>query len=214
MQIQWLGQSSFKIQTKTSGEEITIAIDPYSDEIGLKMPKFQADIALISHQHKDHNNIEAIKGEPFVISNPGEYETKNVFVYGIPAWHDNKEGAERGAVTIFRIQTEGLNIVHLSDLGSKLNAEQLDKIGNVDILMIPVGGIHTVDGKIASEIIAEVEPRIVIPMHYQIPGLEYKLNTVEEFLRVSGLPSEKMDRLKIAKKDLITEGTKIVILNP
>lgn len=214
MQIQWLGQSYFKIQTKNNGDEIVIATDPYGSTIGLNPPKVQADIVTISHHHEDHNNLDAIKGEPFIIDGPGEYETKGVFVYGIPAWHDDKQGQERGNNIIYRFKAEEMNIVHLGDLGHELNDEQLERMNNVDILLIPVGGKVTIDAKKASEIISAIEPRIIIPMHYKIPGLKADLGAVEEFLKVSGLPSEKMDKLKITKKDLPQEEMKVIILNP
>lgn len=214
MQIQWLGQSCFKIQSKNNGQEITIVTDPYSDGIGLKSLKLQGDIVTISHNHDDHNNLDAVKGEPFVIHTPGEYETKGVFVYGFRAYHDNKEGAERGAITIFKINTEDISIAHLSDLGHALSDELLDKLGNIDILLLPVGGDITIDAKKASELVSAIEPRIVIPMHYSIPGLKFKLDPVENFLKESGLPSETMDKLKISKKDLPQDETKVIILNP
>lgn len=216
MQIQWLGQSCFKIQSKNNGQEITIITDPYDDDIGLKSLKLQADIVTISHNHHDHNNLDAVGDDTFIISTPGEYETKGVFIYGLPAYHDSQEGKERGNIVIFKINTEDISLVHLSDLGHDLSDELLDKIGNVDILLLPVGGTYTIDAKKASEIVSAIEPRIVIPMHYQIPGLKLKnkLDSVENFLKESGLPSETMDKLKIAKKDLPQDETKVIILNP
>ncbi|MDO8669715.1 MAG: MBL fold metallo-hydrolase [Candidatus Buchananbacteria bacterium] len=215
MQIQWLGQSCFKIQTKNNGEEITIVTDPYDgDDIGLKPLKLQADIVTVSHDHSDHNNLDAIKNDSFIISTPGEYETKGVFIYGFPAYHDNKEGKEKGNITIFKINAENISLAHLSDLGHDLNDELLDKIGNIDILFLPIGGTFTIDAKKAAEVVSAIEPRIVIPMHYKIPNLKVKLNSIDDFLKESGLPSEKMDKLKITKKDLPQEETKIIILNP
>lgn len=216
MQIQWFGQSYFKIQTKNNGEEVVIATDPYDSGYGLKPPKFQADIVTVSHGHNDHNNLDAIKGEPFVINGPGEYETKGVFIYGIPAWHDETEGSERGAVTMYRINAEDMNVVHLGDLGHELSDEQLEKMNNVDILLIPVGGIFTIDAKKANSVISKIEPRIIIPMHYNLPGLKFKsgkkIDSIDKFLKESGLSSEKMDKLKISRKDLPQEETKIIIL--
>jgi len=218
MQIQWFGQAYFKIQTKINGEDVVIATDPFDTSYGLKVVKTQADILTISHDHKDHSNLDAIKGEPFVINQPGEYETKGVFIYGIPTFHDDKEGKERGNNIVFRMNVENMNLVHLGDLGHELTDDQLDRLGNVDILCIPVGGIFTIDGKTANKIISDIEPRIIIPMHYQIPGLKFqsgkKLDNVDKFLSEAGLPSEKADKLKIIKKDLPQEGAKIVVLNP
>ena len=217
MQIQWLGQSHFKIQTKNNGDDIIIAIDPYDKDYGLKVSRFQADILLISHNHNDHNNVQSIMGEPFIIDCPGEYETKGVFIYGIPTWHDDQGGKDRGAITMYKITTENIDIAFLSDLGHKLDDKQLDKLGNVDILMIPVGGTFTIDAKTANDIIGDIEPRIIIPMHYNLPGLKFKsgkkLDGIDKFLKISSLPIEKSDKLKITKKDLLQEQTKIVVLN-
>jgi L-ascorbate metabolism protein UlaG (beta-lactamase superfamily) len=210
MTIFWLGQSAFKIQDK----DVTLAIDPYG-EIGLKMPKFQAGVLLITHDHDDHNNKEAIKGTPFLIDGPGEYEVKNVFVYGIPAFHDDKGGAERGKITIYLIEMEGIKVAHLSDLGQQsLTNEQLELLEGVDILLIPVGGHFTIDGEQAAKIVSQLQPRIVIPMHYKIPGLNIKLESVDKFLKEFGAANlEKMDKLKISKKDLPQEETKVILLN-
>jgi len=209
MTIFWLGQAAFKIVDK----EVTIAVDPY-DKIGLKMPKFQAEILLITHDHSDHNFKEAIKGEPFIIDSQGEYEVKNVFVYGLPAYHDDKEGAESGKITIFVIEMEGMKIAHLGDIGQEsLTDEQLEELEGVDILLIPVGGEETINGTGAVKIISQIQPRIVIPMHYKIPGLNMKLEPVDKFLKEYGVSApEKMEKLKISKKDLPQEETKIIIL--
>ena len=209
MTIFWLGQSAFKIVDK----EVTVAIDPY-DKIGLKMPKFQADILLITHDHSDHNFIEAIKGEPFIIDSQGEYEVRNVFVYGLPAFHDNKEGAESGKITVFVIEMEGMKIAHLGDIGQEsLTDEQLEELEGVDILLIPVGGEETINGAGAVKIISQIQPRIVIPMHYKIPGLNMRLEPVDKFLKEFGVSApEKMEKLKISKKDLPQEETKVIVL--
>jgi L-ascorbate metabolism protein UlaG (beta-lactamase superfamily) len=214
MIIQWIGQSCFKIQTKNNGNEVTIITDPYDDKTGLKMPKTQADIVTISHNHHDHNNLDAVKGDPFVISTPGEYETKEVLIYGIPSYHDSKNGSEKGNNTIYKFVSEEIHIAHLGDLGHALTNEQLEKIGTVDVLMIPVGGNYTIDYKKAIEIISQLEPRIVIPMHYKISGLTADIATVDEFVKNCALPLEKMDKLKILKKDLPPDTTKLVILSP
>jgi len=211
MIIQYLGRSCFKLQTKGSQGEVIIAIDPFHDGDGLKMPHFQADIVTVSHDHSDHNNTEAIRGELFVISTPGEYETKDVMIYGIQSFHDNKQGKERGLNTIFKIISENINLVHLGDLGENLSDETLDKLGNVDILLIPVGGTYTIDAKKAAEVVSQIEPRIVIPMHYKMAG-EVKIAPVNDFLKACGLKSETLDKLKVAKKDLQGEETRVIVL--
>lgn len=210
MQIQWLGQSAFKIQ----GKDVTVAIDPH-DKTGLKMPKFQADLLLITHDHDDHNNVKAIRGNPFIIDGAGEYEVKNVFVYGLRSFHDKKEGAERGKCTAYVIEMEGIKIGHLADFGQeKLTERQLEYLEGVDILMIPVGGTYTINGPEAVKIISQIQPRIVIPMHYKLPGLKIKLDGADKFLKEYGVDNpEKLDKLKILKKDLPQEETKVIILN-
>ena len=207
MQIQWLGQSCFKIQSKNSGQETTILMDPYGDDAGPKPPKAQADIITFSH----NSDGQIIKAEGFIINAPGEYETRGVFIYGVPIQNIGQAGKEN--ITIFKINNEDLTLAHLSTLNQELNDEQLEKLGNIDILLLPVGGHGVLDAKKASEVVSAIEPRIVIPMHYQIPGLKSKLDSVEAFVKESGLSAEKMDKLKIAKKDLPQEETKIVILN-
>ncbi|MCK5460246.1 MBL fold metallo-hydrolase, partial [Candidatus Parcubacteria bacterium] len=174
MRIIWHGHSCFSIKTKSLlNEEINIVIDPFDEKkTGIKLPKLKADIVLSSHDHYDHNNIKAVHGDPFIIKNPGEFETKNVFIQGIPSFHDKKNGAERGENIIFYLESEKIHIAHLGDLGHLLDEKQLSKLSKVDILMIPVGGKYTINYSEAIEIISQLEPKIIIPMHYKIPGLK------------------------------------------
>ncbi len=214
MFISWLGHSAFKIETKPDSESLTVIIDPFEDSIGIKMPKLKADVALVSHDHFDHNNIKALKGEPFVIQGPGEYEVKGVVVYGVPTFHDDQQGAERGPNTCFRIDSEDLSIAHLGDLGHPLKGEQLEFLEGADVLMIPVGGTYTIGPKQAAEIVASIEPRIVIPMHYQVSGLKIDLKPVNDFLKEMGVKNPQTDsRLKVVKKDLMAEDTTVVVLD-
>ncbi|MBU2264838.1 MBL fold metallo-hydrolase [Patescibacteria group bacterium] len=210
MVITWYGQSCFKIQ---SGET-AVFTDPFNKEIGLTPPRGQANVVTISHQHHDHNNSEALNSEPLVVDGPGEYEIKGVEIKGVFSFHDDKEGKERGVNTIYVIEIEGIKICHLGDLGqSKLTAEQIDKIDGVDILMIPVGGTYTIDGETAVEIINQIEPRIIIPMHYKIPGLNIKLDGVDVFLKEMGMAKkDAVDKLTLKKKDLPEEETQMVVM--
>lgn len=243
MNIVWHGQSFFGINTKgTEGFSVKIAIDPFGEGLGLRVPKVEADILLITHQHEDHSNVKAIKctrqqpsqegsvaskgmsgaskgiGEagPFLIDGPGEYERKGIFIKGILAFHDKSEGKERGEVTVYKIEAEDMKLCHLSDFGQKeLSPEQLEKIGEIDILILPVGSEHSLGAKEASSIIAQIEPRIVIPMHYKIPKLKVKLEAVDKFLKLMGAEDVKPEKkLKISLKDLPKEETKIVLLSP
>lgn len=195
---------------------MAIAIDPFDETIGLKVPSVSADILLITHSHYDHSNKKAVKNEPFVIEGPGEYEVKDVYIKGIISFHDEKEGKERGLNTIYVIEVEDMRLCHLGDFGQKeLTTDQLEKIGDIDILMVPVGGIFTIDAKGANKVISQIEPRIVIPMHYGLPGLKIKIDEVDKFLKEMGKKSvESLPKLLIKRKDLTPDETKIVVLQP
>lgn len=214
MDITYIGHSCFKIK----GKEMTVVIDPYDPKIGYKMPKLECDLLLTSHDHHDHNNISAVSGYKLLINSPGEYEVNGVFVYAIPSFHDDKEGSDRGQNLIFLIEVDGISILHLGDLGHDLSKETLEKISDVDVMMIPVGGKYTIDAEEAAEVISEIEPSYVLPMHYKtadltgIPDIE----GVDEFLDEMGVENnvKKDDRLKISSKSDVPDETQIVILNP
>jgi len=171
---------------------------------------------LVTHEHEDHNAIKDVKGTPFLIQGPGEYEVKEVFIQGIPSFHDDKEGKERGLNTIYMIEAEDLRFCHLGDLGQKqLTDEQLEKIDRVDVLMIPVGGEYTIDSSAAQKIISQIEPKIVIPMHYALPKLKMKLDEVAKFLKSMGKNSvTPQDKLIVKMSTLPKDGMEIVVLNP
>jgi len=213
MNIVWYGQSCFKIQSK----DLILITDPFDKKIGLRPPFGSADIVTISHDHYDHNNFQVIKNNPFIIDSAGEYEIKKVIIKGINSYHDNQEGKERGQNTIYIIEMENIRICHLGDFGQNaLINGQLEKIGQIDILFIPVGGVFTIDWKSASAIISQIEPRIIIPMHYKIPGVKgelLKLDTIDKFCEERGASSkDAVNKFSIKKKDLPQEGSETVIM--
>jgi len=217
MVITWFGQFFFEIKTKDSqNKEVCLVIDPFDEKIGLKVPQLEAQILLVTHSHFDHSNIEAIKGSPFLINEPGEYEIRNVFIKGILSFHDDSQGKERGINVIYSIEAEGIRISHLGDLGQKeLTPEQLEELGRIDVLLIPIGGIFTINAQKAANIISQLEPKIVIPMHYQIPKLKLELEGLDKFFKI--MAKEKIEpqkRLKITTKDLSKETTEVVVLSP
>lgn len=217
MNIHWHGQSLFQIITSPKkNNQIKMVIDPFDKDIGLRVPKLEADILLVTHQHHDHNNIKAVAGNPFLIEGSGEYEVKDIFIQGIPSFHDNSQGKERGENTIYSIEAEDLRLCHLGDFGQKeLTQEQLEKIGEVDILMIPVGGTYTISAKEALKIMSQLEPKITIPMHYALAKLKIKLDPLDKFLKAFGIKSlEPVKKLSIKKKDILPEEAKIVALKP
>ncbi len=212
MIITWLGHSCFKIES----DNTSLVTDPFSPDTGLKVPRnLEASIVIISHPHHDHANLEAVKGSPFVLPAPGEYEIQGAFIYGIPSFHDNQGGKERGLNIIYRIEIDDqddIKVAHLGDLGHKLSSEALEKLGEIDVLMIPVGGKYTLDAKEAADLVNQIEPRIVIPMHYKMPGLKIDLDPVDKFIKACGLPHEELPKLKLKRKDLPVDVMKVVTL--
>lgn len=210
MDISWFGQAAFRIK----GKAASIVTDPFEAKIGLKLPKVEADILTVSHDHFDHNNISAVGGEPFVITGPGEYEIKGVSVVGVGSFHDDRKGEERGKNNLFNIQIDGVNVAHLGDLGqNSLSTAQVEELGAIDILLIPVGGYFTIDAATAAKIVAQLEPKIVIPMHYQVPGLAIsELEGVEKFLKeMAKETAETVQKLTITK-DKLPEELQVILL--
>ncbi|MDD3711111.1 MAG: MBL fold metallo-hydrolase [Patescibacteria group bacterium] len=213
MNITWLGHSCFKIEEKISDKNISIITDPFTKEIGLKVPNIEADIVSVSHDHHDHNNVSSLRGKPFVVDTAGEFDISGVIIEGVRSYHDDKQGSDRGDNIIFRFDIEGLSLAHLGDLGDVLDNKQLEKLGGVDILFIPVGGKYTIDAKKAVEVISQIEPRIVIPMHYKTKDLKIDIEGVDKFIKELGIEPNYEDKLKINKKDLPTEDMRLIVFN-
>lgn len=213
MIITWQGHSCFKIQDKIGPDGVTVVTDPFDKKTGLKVPGFEADIVTVSHQHHDHNNVEALRGNPFIITSPGEYDRKGVLIEGIDSYHDKNSGGERGNNVIYRIEIDDISVAHLGDLGHTLDNAQLEKLVGTDVLLIPVGGKYTIDAQQAVEVIAQIEPRIVIPMHYKVDGLTLDIEGVDKFIKAIGIAPTYEEKLKIAKKDLPQEDMELVILS-
>ncbi|MBL7155343.1 MAG: MBL fold metallo-hydrolase [Candidatus Portnoybacteria bacterium] len=214
MTISWYGLSCFKITNQ--GGHLTIITDPFNKSFGLKPPRGSADIVTVSHEHDDHNNVKAISGSPFIINNPGEYEIKGIRIIGCSSFHDKKQGQERGLNTIYLIKIDKIRICHLGDLGQeRLTDEQLETIGQVDILIIPIGGLYTIEASEAVKVAKQIEPSLIIPMHYKLPGLKLKFAGVGDFLKEMGLNKKPaVDKLTIKKKDLIGQDMEVVVFKP
>ncbi len=216
MQIQYYGHSCFKITTKPAGrgqDDVVIFIDPFDKSVGLRPPQGNANLVLVTHDHPDHNNVEALKGEPSVIDIPGEYSVKGVNIMGISAYHDAKEGAERGQNTIFVLESEEMRICHLGDLGHDLTEKQLEVINGVDILMVPIGGKYTIDGEKACDVVRKIEPNMVVPMHYKINGSTVDVADEKKFCSEMGnCPKDKISKFNIKKKDLEEKNMEVVLM--
>ncbi len=211
MIITWYGQSCFRIQ---SGD-LVLVTDPFSKDIGLKPPTGQADIVTVSHNHDDHNNVGVIKGNPFIIDGPGEYSLKGVNVIGIPSTHETKNGNGEGENIIYVIDIEDMKVCHLGDQGMKLTDSQVEALGDVDVLFIPVGGKFTLNADEALDVIGQIEPRVIIPMHYQINGLTIKeLEKVDKFAKEIGCKKENMNvgKVTLKKKMLPEEDNEVYVM--
>lgn len=209
MEIIWLGHSCFRLR----GKNVTIITDPYEDSVGYKLGRVTADIVTISHDHYDHNNLAAVNDSPKVINGPGEYEIGGIFITGIQTWHDAEGGSKRGRNTAYVVEMDDLVLCHLGDLGHVLTTEQAEAMSNVDVLMIPVGGTFTISAAQAAEVISLIEPRLVIPMHYQTEALKMEIDPLERFTRAMGLkeiPSQP--KLSVTKSSLPDE-TQVAVLD-
>ena len=212
MIITWIGHSCFKIQDKVGPDGVTLVTDPFEKSIGLKPPNFEAQIVTISHDHYDHNNTKSLRGDPFAINSAGEYDIRGVSIQGVEAYHDEQGGKAKGVNIMYRMEVDGISITHLGDLGHALDNKQLEVLVGTDILLIPVGGKYTIDAKKAVEVVSQIEPRIVIPMHYKTKGLKLDLAGVDKFIKEMGVKPTEEEKLKISKKDLPQEDMELVIL--
>ena len=216
MEITYLGHSAFKLKNKLGA----VVMDPYDENTGWTLPKQTADIVTVSHDHGDHSAIDRVKtaaGEtPMIISVAGDYEARGISVFGVESWHDDKEGAIRGNNLIFTVLMDGVSVCHLGDLGHKLTDEQVARIGEVDVLLCPVGGYYTLDAKGAVAVMEQLEPKIFIPMHYRTPL--HNANTfadvapIESFFNEYGIAPAPIKKLEVQKARL-PEETEIVVLD-
>lgn len=212
MDIVFLGHSSFRIK----GKNAAVITDPFeSGKVGFKFPKVEADIVTVSHDHWDHNQSSLVQGSPKVVSGPGEYEIKGISIFGVPTYHDAKQGAERGKNTVYVITIDNVRVCHLGDLGHTLSEAQVGEIGEVDILLVPVGGTYTISAKEAAEVVSSLEPKVVIPMHYKTGELNQetfgKLSGVDEFIKELGIEPVKDAKFSLTY-DKLPEEMQVVIL--
>ncbi len=210
MDITYLGQASFRIK----GKNAAVVLDPFSNDIGIKFPKVEADIVTVTHDHPDHNNISGVGGEPFVVRGPGEYEVAGVEIVAVASFHDNKSGAERGKNTIYNLKIDKINVAHLGDLGQdSLTEQQVEELGNVDILFLPVGGYYTIDAGTAAKIASQLEPKIIIPMHYLDSETNITvLEPVEKFLKEIGKEDIEATTKFTITVDKLPEETQVVLM--
>jgi L-ascorbate metabolism protein UlaG (beta-lactamase superfamily) len=211
MKLKWLGHSCFLITSETGLRVIT---DPYhvGSDINYSPINEAADIVTVSHTHGDHNNISSVKGKPEVVSGSGIKTVKGIPFKGIPTYHDESGGKERGSNTIFCFTVDGIKLCHLGDLGHRLNRGQIAEIGDIDILLIPIGGFYTIDAKVASQVCDDLKPKVIVPMHYKTPKCDYPITGVEDFLA----GKKNIKRLNSSEEEFklgeLPKATEIIVL--
>jgi len=209
MDITWFGHSCFLIK----GKEQTIITDPCHPDLGYRLGEPEADIVTLSHFHPGHNYIEGVVDDPKKIRSPGEYEIRGTFITGVASFHDDKKGELRGKNTIYVIEMDGITLCHLGDLGHPLDPHLVEELGDVDILFLPVGEVSTIAIDTAVEVVRQLEPPFVIPMHYKTEAFTGNLSLVNKFLdkmRIREL--EARPKLSITSSSLPTT-TQTIVLN-
>ncbi len=210
MQIKFYGHACFSIKEG----DFTVVTDPYGEGCGLKLPGLKANVVTVSYKDAYHSNTGAIEGEPRVFSWPGEYETSRYPFKGIASFHNQKEDEEQKENTIFTVDIKGIRLCHLGVLGTKLTPEQLEQIGDVDILFVPVGGKQAIDAKKAKEVVEQIEPRVIIPMIYDTEGSNCGLGAAEPFLSEMGSQGgEPIDAFDVKRSELPDEMSKVVVIS-
>jgi L-ascorbate metabolism protein UlaG (beta-lactamase superfamily) len=207
--IDWFGQSCFRIREAN----VTAITDPYDKSIGYSLPRMRADIVTVSHDAPGHSAVSAVKGEPKVLSRPGEYEVKEVFITGIQTWRGaGARGEAKEENTLFVFEFGELTVCHLGDLSQVLSQAQVEALPDIHVLLVPVGGGSALDADKAAEIVSLLEPSLVIPMHYRTPYVNLQLDPLSKFLKEMGATEQApQDTLRVSRSQLPSE-TQVVVL--
>lgn len=201
MIIRHVAHSCFRLELENG---LNIVLDPYDASTGYPVQKIAADVVLISHHHHDHNAVENVCGADKVIDKPGKsFLEGNISVTGFPTYHDEVKGRKRGNNTMFAVDCEGLRILHMGDIGHMLDADTFRQIGHVDVLLIPVGGFFTIDAVQATKIVEQIDPAIVIPMHYKTAAnSDWPIAGVEDFIAETGRKFHNFPFIRITSQDV------------
>lgn len=210
MDITWYGHSCFRI---TERNRLSIVTDPFSEEIGLPVPRLKADVITISHDEPGHNNVGAIKSEAHLLNGAGEYEIGGVFITAVALHYVHQDAARPNIAFRFEYDS-GLTAVHLGDLAHIPDQSTIESFGDVHVLLLPAGGGNGLRASQAAEVVALIEPHFIVPMHYALPGLRFELEPVDKFLKAMGVSTvQEADTLKVTSGEL-PEQPQVVILRP
>jgi L-ascorbate metabolism protein UlaG (beta-lactamase superfamily) len=207
-EIKWFGHACFRLRSR----DATILTDPVPRSLGYKMERQRADIVTISHDHPGHTAMDTLNGTPKLVNGPGEYEMNDVFITGIRTYHDSSRGAELGRNTAYLFELEDVVVCHLGDLGHTLTEEQVESLSAVDVLIVPVGGGPVLDAAKAVEVIAQLEPKVIIPMQYQTPVGDAKREPLERFLKEMGVAEAKPREKYVVRGADLGETAEVVVL--
>jgi L-ascorbate metabolism protein UlaG (beta-lactamase superfamily) len=211
LDVTWYGHGCFRLR----GRGAAVVNDPYPPALGTRLPRLEADLVTISHEHDNHNYVRALAKDPFLIRDPGEYEVAGVTVIGVPTFHDVKRGEVHGRNTVYLLDIDDVTVCHLGDLGHPLDDRALERLGKVDVLLVPVGGGATLDATRGAEVVRQIEPRYVVPMHYALPQLQVELQPIDRFLEEMGVEShERQPKLTVQASSSSEGETKVVLLEP
>jgi L-ascorbate metabolism protein UlaG (beta-lactamase superfamily) len=208
MEITWLGHSCFLLKDSKGRKLLT---DPYDNSIGYPQINESVDVVTVSHQHFDHNYTSELPGTPNIVNECGFFNVCDIPIVGLPSYHDEVKGSKRGDNTIYVVEMDDFRICHLGDLGHHLSADDIGQLGEIDVLLIPVGGNYTIDGKQAAEVARSIKPRIIIPMHYKTPALSFPLNGVEDFI-TSMKNAEKVENYTLSLDEKPEDYNQVKIL--
>lgn len=202
MDLTWLGHACFRIR----GREGIVLTDPPDPRSGHAIPKTEAHLVTMSHQHPGHASMKSVGGEPVVLTGPGEYEVQEILVTGIATFHDEEKGAARGKNTVFSIRVDELTVCHLGDLGHVLPATDLERVGQVDVVLVPISGAETnLSAAMAAEVIHQLEPKVVVPMSYD-PEVRKKDGAFERLLHELGVKDlTPVPKLSVTRSSLPSE---------
>lgn len=209
MDITWFGHSCFRIK----GKEATILTDPCPPATGYSSGKLQADIILLSHAHPGHSYLDELQGNYKVIKSPGEYELKDIYITGIASYHDDAQGKKLGKNTVYVIEIEGVTLCHLGDLGHILSPEVTGELGNVNVLFLPVGGHSTIGAAAAADLVRNINPGFVIPMHYKTADEKGDLDFPEKFLKEIGIKELATQPKIVVTRTNIPSSTQFILLD-
>jgi L-ascorbate metabolism protein UlaG (beta-lactamase superfamily) len=210
MDVTWLGHGCFRLR----GRNAAVVTDPYPPAIGLKLARMDADLVTVSHDHENHSYTQVVRDGAYEIHGPGEYEVAGVSVIGVPTFHDAEKGTKHGRNTVYLIEIDDVRICHLGDLGHKLEDAEAEAVASPDVLLVPVGGRTSMNAAQAAEVVRQLEPRFVVPMHYAIPGLKLELDSIDRFLKEMGVTAGEPQPKLVVQKSSGDYDTKVVVLEP